>query len=69
MDAVHDFFTDHPFIENAGRRTFSTLFKKGRFLNLMIVDFENAASHKCVVEKGKDLLRSFQKSLCIHFLF
>jgi len=44
MDAVHDFFTDHPFVQNAGRRTFSTPFKKARFMNL-IVDFENAASH------------------------
>jgi len=68
MDAVHDFFTDHPLVQNAGRRTFSTPFKKARFMNL-IVDFENAASHKYVVQQGKDLLRLFQKWLCIHFLF
>jgi len=35
----------------------------------MILDFENAASHKYVVQKGKDLLRLFQNWLCIHFLF
>jgi len=60
MDAVHNFFTDHPFVENAGR-TLSTRFKKDRFLHLMIVDFETAASHKYVVQKGKDLLRLFKK--------
>jgi len=53
MDAVHDFFTDHPFVENVGRRTFSILFKKYRFLHLMIVDFENAASHKYVEQKAR----------------
>jgi len=37
MDAVHDFFTDHPFIENPGRRTIlkmllhiNTLYKRAR---------------------------------------
>jgi len=43
MEAVDDFFTDYPSIENAGRRTFSTFFKKDRFLKLIIVNFGNAA--------------------------
>jgi len=55
MDAVDDFFTNHPFVHNTGRRTFSAFFKKDRFLYLMIVNFENAASHSYVVQKGKDL--------------
>jgi len=66
MDAVDDVFTVHPFIENAGRRTFLTFFKKDRFLKLIIVNFGNAASHKYVVEKGKNLWRLVQKWLCIH---
>jgi len=56
MDAVHNFFTDHPFVENAGR-TLSTRFKKDRFLHLMIVDFETAASHKYVV-KGQGFIEA-----------
>jgi len=55
MDAVDDFFTNHPFVDKAGRRTFSTYFKKDHFLDLMIVNFENVASQKCVPQKGKNL--------------
>ena len=36
MDAVHDLLTDHLFLENAGRRTFSTFFEKDRFLHLRL---------------------------------
>jgi len=54
MDIADDCCTDHPFVDdtkNAGRRTFPTLFKKDRFLDLMIVNFENATSHKHIVQK------------------
>jgi len=33
-------------LANAGRKTFSTFFKMHCFLDLMIANFENAASHK-----------------------
>jgi len=39
--------------DNAGRRTFSTFFKKDQFLDLMIVNFENTTSHKYLVKKLK----------------
>jgi len=55
MNAVKDFFIDHPFVENAGRKTFSTFFEKDRFLDLTNVNFGNAASHKFVVQKSKNL--------------
>jgi len=42
--------------DNAGRRTFVTFFKKDRFLDLMIINFENTASHKYLVQKTKSLL-------------
>jgi len=55
MDAFDDSFTDHPFVENAGQRTFSTFFQTYRFLVLMLVNFENAASNKFAVQKDKNL--------------
>jgi len=56
MDAVDDFFTYHPFIENTGRRTFNIFkIKKDHFLKWIIVNFGNATSHKYVVPKGKNL--------------
>ena len=42
---------------NAGRRASSTVSKKDRFFDLMVVSFKNAASHKYVVQKGKSLSR------------
>ena len=36
--------------DNLGRRTFSTFFKPDRSLDLMTFNFENAASHKNVVQ-------------------
>jgi len=41
--------------DNAGRRTFSTFFKKNRILCLMTFNFENTASHKYVVQRPKRL--------------
>ena len=41
--------------DKAGRRAFSTVSNKDRFLDLMIINCENAASHKYVVQKGKSL--------------
>jgi len=38
-----------------GRRTFSTFFKKDRFLDMMIVNVEHACSHKHVVRTAKSL--------------
>ena len=38
--------------DNGGQRTFLTFFKKDRFLDLMIINFENASSHKYVVHKA-----------------
>jgi len=43
MDALDDFYTDHPFVDwykttyNAGRRTFSTFFRKDRYLDLLSI--------------------------------
>jgi len=69
MDTVDDFFANHPFVDNAGRRTFSAFFKKDRLMDLMIVNFENAASHKYVAQKGKNFWSLLHTWLCIHFLF
>jgi len=55
--------------DNAGGRTFLTLFKKDRFLDLMIVDFENSASYKYLVQKSRFFQWFDQKWLSIHFLF
>ena len=44
--------------DNAGRRASSTVSKEDRFFDLMAVSFENAASHKYVVQKGKSLSRA-----------
>jgi len=41
--------------DNAGRKTFSIFFKKDRFSYLMSFNFENAVSHKYVVQKSKRL--------------
>jgi len=41
--------------DNIGQRTFSTFFKKDRFLVLMIINFENASLHKYVVQKANSL--------------
>jgi len=65
MDVADDFCTDHPFVDdtnNAGRRTFPTLFKKDRFLDLMIVNFENATSYKYVVQKGEQTQTQFSQT-------
>ena len=35
---------------NGGQRTFSTFFKNDRFLNLMIINFQNACTHKYFVQ-------------------
>jgi len=41
--------------DNAGRRKFLTFFKNDRFLDLVIIDLENTASHKHLVQKSKSL--------------
>jgi len=41
--------------DNTGRRTLLTFFKTGRFLDLMIISFENTTSHKYLVQKSKSL--------------
>ena len=41
--------------DNEGKRTFSTFFKKDRFLVLTIINFEIVASHKYVVQNSKSL--------------
>jgi len=41
--------------DNARWRTFSIFFKTNWFLDLMITDFENTASHKHLVQKAKRL--------------
>jgi len=41
--------------ENAGRRTFLKFFTKDRFLDLMIINFENTASHEYLVQKSKSM--------------
>jgi len=38
--------------DNGGQTTVSTFFKKDRFLHLMIANFENASSHKYVLQKA-----------------
>ena len=55
---------------NAGRRTFLTFFKKNRILDWMIIiNFENTASHKYLVQTFKSYEWLDQKWLNIHFLF
>jgi len=70
MNAADDFFTDHLFVENAGRRTFSTFFKKDRFLDLMLVNFENASSevdgYSMLVFIQNSHKRNFENSSCPH---
>jgi len=45
MEALDDFYADNPFVDDTRqRRTFSTFFKKDRFLDWMIINFENAVS-------------------------
>ena len=68
------FYTDHPFADwykqrNAGRRTFLAFFKKDRFLDLMIINFENTASHKYVVQKSRVYEWLDNERLGIDFLF
>ena len=41
--------------DKVGQRTFSIFFKKAQFLDLMIINFENAASNKSVVQNAKSL--------------
>ena len=48
--------------DNAGRRASSTVSKEDRVFDLMVVSFENAASHKYVVQKGKSLSRASSAS-------
>ena len=43
--------------DNAGRKRFSKFCKDDRFFVLMLYNFENAALHKYVVQKGKSLQR------------
>ena len=54
MDALDNFSqTIHSYINTWQRRTFSTFFKKDRFSDLTIINFENASSHQYVVRKAK----------------
>jgi len=57
MDA-HDYCTDLPFVDwykTVQDEGHSTYFKNDRFLNLMIVSFDNAAVHKYVVQNATSL--------------
>jgi len=55
MDAIDDFFTDHLFVEDTGRRIFSTIFRKHRFLHLIIINSVIAALHEYILQRGKAL--------------
>ena len=54
--------------DKAGRRSFLTVSKEDRFFDLMVVSFENATSHKCVVQKGKSLSRVRSERVGYSFL-
>ena len=54
--------------DNAGRRASSTVSKEDRVFDLMVVSFENAASHKYVVQKGKSLSRASSARVGYSFL-
>ena len=54
--------------DNAGRRASSTVSKEDRVFDLMVVSFENAASHKYVVQKGKSLSRASSARVGCSFL-
>ena len=48
---IHAYFNTR----QGGRRTFSTFFKKDRFLDMMVINFEHASSHKYVMRTAKSL--------------
>ena len=50
------------------RRASSTVYKADRFFDLMVVSFENAALHKYVVQKRKNLSRARSERVGYSFL-
>ena len=54
--------------DNAGRRASSTVSKEDRFFDLMVVNVENAASHKYVVQKVKSFSRASSERVGYSFL-
>ena len=54
--------------DKAGRRASSTVSKADWFFDLMVVSFENAASHKYVVQKGKSLSKARSERVGYSFL-
>jgi len=55
-------------LANAARTTFSTFFNNRRFFDLMIINFENPASHKYIVKKSKSL-RMAKSEMTEHSFF
>ena len=58
MDALDNLHAVHPFVDWCNSTKdggYSQHFSEDRFLDLMIINFENAASHKYVVQKAKGL--------------
>jgi len=55
MNAVDDFFTNHPFVENAGWRTFSTFFK-GSFFRLDDCQFWECRFTQLCCTKGQEFM-------------
>jgi len=53
MDPLDNFYTDHIFVDGYKQRRTNdilSIFKKDRFLDLIIINFENIASHKYAVQ-------------------
>jgi len=58
MDARDNFYTDQSFVDwykTTQVEGHSSFFKKDRFMDLMIINFENTASHKYLLQKSKSL--------------
>ena len=51
-----------------GAKSIFNSFQEDRFFDLMVVSFENAASHKDVVQKGKSLSRASSERVGYSFL-
>ena len=54
--------------DKAERRAFLTVSKENCFFDLMVVSFENATSHKYVVQKGMSLSRARSERVGYSFL-
>jgi len=59
MDALDNFYTDRSFVDwyktKQDEGHFLTFFKKDRFSDLMIINFENIVSHKYLAQKSESL--------------